>query len=63
VTAWGTPALDLPGAVTAALRAGSVRSIEVVERCTACDADDFYSHRARREPERQVMVLWRSVAA
>jgi YfiH family protein len=60
VAASGAPALDLPAAVRAALaRAGAVL---VADRgvCTACAADLHFSHRARGEPERQAMLVWRA---
>lgn len=43
-TSWGTPALDLPSAVSAQLAAAGVPAIERVERCTIEDGD-FYSYR------------------
>ena len=55
-TDWGTPALDLPAAVSAAL--GEL-GIEFVDDgvCTACD-ETLYSHRARAEAERFATVVW-----
>lgn len=41
----GTTFLDLPGAVRAQLRAVGVGRIEESELCTACNVDEFYSHR------------------
>lgn len=43
-TSWGTPALDLPGAVVAQLHAGGVPDVARVAACTFTD-DRFYSHR------------------
>lgn len=43
-TSWGTPALDLPAAVAAQLRAHGV-SVTSLDLCTRTD-DRFYSHRA-----------------
>ena len=43
-TSWGTPALDLPEAVTAQLEAAGVARVDVVHRCTRTD-DTFFSHR------------------
>jgi copper oxidase (laccase) domain-containing protein len=57
-TAVGTPALDLPAAVRAALRAAGVDRLDQVERCTACDPR-FFSHRARGDTGRQALVVWR----
>jgi YfiH family protein len=57
-TARGTPALDVPAAVRAALARAGVESVDDVGVCTACSAEHF-SHRARREVERQALVVWR----
>lgn len=43
-TSWGTPALDLPGAVEVQLRAAGVGQVQVVHRCTRTD-ETFFSHR------------------
>ena len=43
-TSWGTPSLDLPGGVAAALGACGVRGVQRVEACTMTDPR-FYSHR------------------
>jgi YfiH family protein len=55
------PAVDLQGAARAALaRAGVPRSaVTVIEACTACQADRFYSHR-RDGPAsgRQAGLVW-----
>lgn len=59
-TADGRPALDLPAAVRAALRACGVDDVHVVGGCTACRPDRWYSHRARREAARQAVVAWLS---
>ena len=57
-TAVGTPALDLPGAVRLALeRAGAVVAYDAAT-CTACDAERYFSFRARDEMERQAVVAW-----
>jgi YfiH family protein len=56
-TTWGTPALDLPAAVAAALRAEGVTELHDDAGCTACDRR-WYSHRARGEPERIATVAW-----
>lgn len=57
-TAAGTPALDLAAAVSAALKNAGVTSIIDVGHCTACEPG-WFSWRARRELERQAMVVWR----
>jgi YfiH family protein len=56
-TAWGTPALDLPAAVAAALREVGVEALQDQAGCTACDRR-WYSHRARGELERVATVGW-----
>jgi purine-nucleoside/S-methyl-5'-thioadenosine phosphorylase / adenosine deaminase len=56
-TSWGTPALDLPAAVRAALAAEDVSVIDVSTPCTACD-DRYWSHRARGDRERHGMAVW-----
>lgn len=57
-TSEGTPALDVPSAVAAACaRAGVVLTFRS-QACTACDVAGFYSHRARREHERQALAIW-----
>jgi YfiH family protein len=56
-SAAGTPALDLPATVRAALVEAGVRVREVSPTCTACDTR-YYSHRARGERGRQAVVAW-----
>lgn len=56
-TMWGTPALDVPAAVAAALREVGVDDLQDAAGCTACDRR-WYSHRARREVERFATVAW-----
>jgi polyphenol oxidase len=59
-TTWGTPALDLPTAVTARLEALGVRVLERVGGCTRCDADGrWFSHRADPATGRQVGLVVR----
>lgn len=59
----GTPALDVPAAVRAALLDAGVRSVdETGGGCTACDAARWYSHRARGEHGRMATVVWRDPA-
>jgi YfiH family protein len=57
-TASGTPALDVPAAVRAALRRADVEPAHDEDACTACRGDRYFSHRARGEVERQAMVVW-----
>ena len=58
-TAGGRPALDLPAAVGAALAGAGAELAHHEDVCTACAADRYFSHRGRREVERQAMVVWR----
>ena len=55
----GAPALDLPAAVSAALGRAGAELVHDEDVCTACAADRYFSHRARREPQRQAMVVWK----
>ena len=57
VTAAGTPALDLPAAVDAALVAAGVDHRGQVLTCTACDTS-YFSHRARKDTGRQAALVW-----
>ena len=57
-TAAGTPALDLPAAVRAALERAGVEKVDDAGVCTACSGDHF-SWRARQERQRQATVIWR----
>ena len=56
-TTWGTPSLDLPAALRAALAAGGVALVHDDMRCTACRAD-AYSHRRHRDDARQALLVW-----
>jgi len=57
-TAWGTPALDLPAGVRAALAASGIDDVTDTGVCTACSPVHF-SFRARQETARHAMVVWR----
>jgi YfiH family protein len=57
VTAWGTPALDLPAAIGAVLDRVDVSLVPSHSPCTACDTD-YWSHRARGEKGRHAMAVW-----
>lgn len=59
-TAAGTPGLDVPAAVRAALDGAGVPLAAMIGGCTAAEADLRWSHRARGDRERQAMVAWRS---
>lgn len=58
----GSPALDLPAAVTAAAERAGADMTFVDSRCTGCAEVDgapvFWSHRVRKEIERQGVVAW-----
>jgi polyphenol oxidase len=56
-TTWGTPAVDLPGAVARALAELDAPRPHDSAGCTACDRR-WYSHRARRDPERFATTAW-----
>ncbi|MFA9445437.1 polyphenol oxidase family protein [Egicoccus sp. AB-alg6-2] len=46
-TTWGTPALDLPAAVDAQLRAAGVPTVRRTDGCTRCDPQQrWFSHRS-----------------
>ena len=53
----GRPALNVPAGVRAALTRVGVPLADVDATCTACSPDHF-SYRARKEMERQAMVVW-----
>ncbi|MBV8958494.1 MAG: polyphenol oxidase family protein [Actinobacteria bacterium] len=57
-TSAGTPALDMPAAVAASLSRAGVSLAHDAGVCTACAASEYFSHRARAEPERQATVVW-----
>jgi polyphenol oxidase len=57
-TADGRPALDVPAAVRAELERLDVDLAHDEGSCTACDGDRWYSHRARRDVERQAALIW-----
>jgi copper oxidase (laccase) domain-containing protein len=56
VTADGDVALDVPAAVTAALGRRNITP-DVLGDCTGCDSR-WFSHRARTDIERHVLVAW-----
>lgn len=60
VSAAGRPALDLPAAVGAAVAGAGATLVADAGVCTACQSDRYYSYRARGEPERQAMLVWRA---
>ena len=54
----GHPALDLPAAVRAAAERADVELIFESGSCTGCESERFWSHRVRREVERQGVLAW-----
>lgn len=59
-TTWGTPALDLPAAVAAQLRAAGVEHIIHMGGCTRCTASRWFSHRRAAGEGRQAGVVVRT---
>ncbi len=53
----GSPALDLPAAVGAALARAGATERATPSRCTGC-AGGYFSHRARGDSGRQALVVW-----
>jgi YfiH family protein len=58
-TTWGTPALDLPAAVTAQLAAAGVGRVQRLGACTRCTPGRWYSHRREPGAGRQAGVVVR----
>lgn len=58
-TSWGTPALDMTAAVGAACKASDIELAHVSDECTGCSTA-YFSHRARGDRGRQVMLVWRT---
>jgi len=61
-TSDGRRALDVPAAVRSALAVVGVDVVTSIGGCTGCEADRWWSHRARGERSRQVMAVWRRAA-
>jgi len=59
-TDWGTPALDLPAAVEAQLRAVGVVDVWREGGCTRCDGERWFSHRRAPGDGRQVGAVVRA---
>ncbi|MGD0881720.1 MAG: polyphenol oxidase family protein [Acidimicrobiales bacterium] len=57
LTSDGHPALDLQAGIGTALEAVGARTVDGVDRCTAC-GDGYFSHRARGDVGRQALVVW-----
>lgn len=58
----GQGALDLAAAVRGALASAGTVLVHDDPVCTGCTADTW-SHRARRDPERQALAVWRDSEA
>ncbi len=57
LTAEGTPALDLAAGISSVCARLGLPEVEFLASCSACTPDAFYSHRARRDPQRHAMAL------
>jgi len=57
-TAAGRPALDVAAGVDAALRGAGISQVERALTCTASDASQWFSHRARADAGRQGSFVW-----
>jgi copper oxidase (laccase) domain-containing protein len=57
-TAAGAPALDLGAAIEHELDRLGATEVTRLPDCTSCRGDRFYSHRARRDEERQAVLAW-----
>ena len=62
-TSWGTPALDLPAAVAAQLRALGVVDVRREGGCTRCDGQRWFSHRRAPGEGRQAGAVVRAAGA
>ena len=57
-TSWGTPALSLPELLKSAFYKAGAVDVKDSGYCTACDADSWFSHRARQDTQRHAMAVW-----
>ena len=57
VTADGAPALDLAAGIRATFARLGLPEVEFLASCSACTPEDFFSHRARSDPQRHAMAL------
>lgn len=57
-TGSGAPALDMVAAVGSVCRSVGIELIHQASECTGCDSS-YFSHRARSDVGRQVMLVWR----
>jgi len=56
-TADGHPALDLAAGIRAVCGRLDLAPVDFLGGCTSCGHEDFYSHRARKEPERHALAM------
>lgn len=56
-TQWGTPSFDMVAAVEQICSSIDVKLAGVDDACTACTTE-YFSHRARKDKGRQVMLVW-----
>ena len=56
-TSSGTPALDLMAGIELSCEAHGLGPVETMGGCTSCEADKFFSHRARKEPQRHALAM------
>lgn len=57
-TAAGAPALDVAMAISLELERCGIEPAACCGECTACEADRYWSHRARGDQQRQALVVW-----
>jgi YfiH family protein len=57
-TADGLPALDVASVIAIDLERAGVELAASSGECTACEADRYWSHRARGDQQRQALVVW-----
>jgi YfiH family protein len=62
-TTAGAPAFDLGRAVRSTLEASGVGDVVAVARCTSCEPEHYFSHRARHETGRHALVAWLELEA
>lgn len=61
-TVAGRPALDIDAVLARVVERAELHVERWDRRCTATDASQWFSHRARREVERMATVIWRDPA-
>ena len=56
-TGSGTPALNLAAGITGVCDSLGLGPVEFLAGCTSCEAQTFFSHRARQETERHALAM------